>query len=274
LVIRNEENFAEKTTLTFNYAKLLVLTTALLIVLFSVSFYLSSTILAKWFHPASKELELNKQLLELSAAVDSLSEQLAYREKFLFSVHKAVEGDKRYLNTDSSTTDQSTAKPSKNVDVDYIAPVEMELRNEFENSDKAQIKTVSNSGGTGFANLFLFSPINGGIITEKFNGKKEHYGLDLVAKKDEPVKAVTDGTVIFSSWTNDTGHVIAIQHANNLISVYKHNSVLLKKLGNFVKAGEIIAVIGNSGELTTGPHLHFELWHNSNPVDPEQFVSF
>jgi murein DD-endopeptidase MepM/ murein hydrolase activator NlpD len=98
--------------------------------------------------------------------------------------------------------------------------------------------------------------------------------VDVVAKKDEPVKCVADGTVILSSWTNDTGHIIAIQHQGNLISVYKHNSVLLKKAGNFVRAGEIISVIGNSGELTTGPHLHFELWHNSNPVNPEIFVSF
>ena len=120
----------------------------------------------------------------------------------------------------------------------------------------------------------MLSPLPGGIISDRYNSKIGHYGLDIVAKKDEPVKCVSDGTVIFSSWTSETGYVTAVQHQANFISIYKHNSVLLKKEGNFVKAGEIIAIIGNTGELTTGPHLHFELWSNGNPVNPEQYIPF
>ena len=111
-------------------------------------------------------------------------------------------------------------------------------------------------------------------MTEKFNYQEEHYAIDVVAPANEPVKATLDGTVIFASWTPETGHVIGIQHNNNLISIYKHNAVLLKKVGTFVNSGDAIAVVGNSGELTSGPHLHFELWHNGNPVNPEKYMVF
>ncbi|MEM9983347.1 MAG: M23 family metallopeptidase, partial [Bacteroidota bacterium] len=113
-----------------------------------------------------------------------------------------------------------------------------------------------------------------GIVSEKYSSKAKHYGTDIVSKKNEPIKSVTDGTVILSSWTEDTGNVIAIQHKSNIISIYKHNSVLLKKVGDVVKAGEVVAIVGNTGKFTTGPHLHFELWYNGNPVNPERFISF
>ncbi|MDZ7605241.1 MAG: M23 family metallopeptidase [Cyclobacteriaceae bacterium] len=95
-----------------------------------------------------------------------------------------------------------------------------------------------------------------------------------MSKQNEPVKAVADGTVIFADWTSDSGNVIAIQHRSNLISVYKHNSALMKKVGNIVSSGQVIAIIGNTGEFTTGPHLHFEMWYNGHPINPKEFVSF
>ena len=113
-----------------------------------------------------------------------------------------------------------------------------------------------------------------GIVTRKFSTAIDHYGVDIVSKSNEPVKAAADGTVIFADWSQESGNVIAIQHRGNIVSVYKHNSALLKKVGNFVNSGEVIAIIGNTGELTTGPHLHFELWYNGNPVNPEEFISF
>jgi len=273
LVIRNEENFEEKKTINFNYARLLVITTASLIILFSVSFYLSSTILARWFHPASKEVEINKQLLRLSAAVDSLSNQLAVREKILLGVNKAISGDSEFLKEDSLLAIKAK-KTVKDVNIDAVDPVDAEFRKEFENAGTGTVRMVSNPASMSLQDMFLFNPVSGGILSDKFNPGIKHYGIDLVAKKDETIKCVADGTVVLSSWTHDTGHIIAVQHAGNLISVYKHNSVLLKKEGNLVKAGEAIAVIGNSGELTTGPHLHLELWYNSNPINPEQFISF
>jgi murein DD-endopeptidase MepM/ murein hydrolase activator NlpD len=120
----------------------------------------------------------------------------------------------------------------------------------------------------------LFFPPLKGEVTEKFSLKTGHNGIDVIASKNEAVKAVLEGTVVFSDWSPDNGHVIQIQHKSNLISIYKHNSFLLKKTGALVNVGDPIAIVGNSGSLSTGPHLHFELWYNGVPVDPEKFIIF
>src|SRR5690606_7227816 len=120
----------------------------------------------------------------------------------------------------------------------------------------------------------LFLPTLTVFISDRYNVKNGHYGVDVVARSNEPIKAIADGTVILASRTQDSGYVIAIQHRGNLISVYKHNAELLKKVGTFVNAGEIVAIVGNSGEMTDGPHLHFELWYNGNSLNPEEFVTF
>lgn len=122
-------------------------------------------------------------------------------------------------------------------------------------------------------NFMFIAPVKG-FVTEKFSPDANHSAVDVVAKPDEAVKSTLAGTVVFSSWTPDAGHVIGIQHPNNIFSVYKHNSVLLKNAGAYVNAGDAIAIVGNSGELTTGPHLHFELWHNGSPLNPEDFMKF
>jgi murein DD-endopeptidase MepM/ murein hydrolase activator NlpD len=119
----------------------------------------------------------------------------------------------------------------------------------------------------------FFPPLKG-YVTAGFSSSEEHYGIDVVAPQDEPIKTILDGHVMLASWTLETGYVIGIQHDHNLVSFYKHNSVLLKKTGNFVKAGDAIAMQGSSGELTTGPHLHFELWHDGVALNPEDYIIF
>ena len=111
-------------------------------------------------------------------------------------------------------------------------------------------------------------------ISQKFNIKEKHYAIDIVAPKDAPVKATADGTVIFSEWTSDTGYVIIIDHSNNFLSVYKHNALLTKDQGELVKAGEVIAQVGDTGEFSTGPHLHFELWSDGYPINPSSFIDY
>lgn len=123
-------------------------------------------------------------------------------------------------------------------------------------------------------NLLLFAPLQG-VISSEFDSEIKHFGIDIIAPSlDEAVKAVYDGTVIQSSWTSEEGYVLYVQHPHNLISVYKHNAVLLKKSGDRVKTGEALAIVGNTGELTTGPHLHFELWYNGMAVNPRNYITF
>ena len=121
--------------------------------------------------------------------------------------------------------------------------------------------------------LFFFPPVNGSL-SAVFDPNETHFAVDIIVPKNTPVKATADGRVIFSSWTSDTGYVIIIDHGDELISVYKHNSSLTKTQGDFVKSREVIAVSGTSGELSTGPHLHFELWYNGTPLNPSTFIDF
>ena len=124
-----------------------------------------------------------------------------------------------------------------------------------------------------FTETYFFPPING-VVISPFEPQENHFGVDIVANENEPVKAIAAGTVILSSWTLETGYVIGIQHSNELVSFYKHNSVLLKTVGDIIRGGEIISIIGNTGELTTGQHLHFELWYKGSPLNPQEFITF
>ena len=135
-----------------------------------------------------------------------------------------------------------------------------------------QVK-ISPTNGARIEELYFIPPLRG-YITADFQPSKKHYGIDIAAPKNTPIKSAMAGTVIISDWTLETGNIIGIQHKNNLVSFYKHNSVLLKKIGSFVKAGEAVAIIGNTGQLSDGPHLHFEIWHNGQPVNPTNYINF
>lgn len=148
------------------------------------------------------------------------------------------------------------------------------LRQQIDEKEKYLIQSNTNKQSNNDLKGILFFPPLNGSISDSIDTKKGHYGVDIIAPKNEPVKATLNGTVIFTDWTPDNGNVIHIQHANNLASVYKHNSVLLKKVGDYVKTGEPIAIIGNSGKLSTGPHLHFELWHNGVALNPANYILF
>jgi murein DD-endopeptidase MepM/ murein hydrolase activator NlpD len=121
---------------------------------------------------------------------------------------------------------------------------------------------------------FLFFPPLEGFISDSFNLQTNHYGIDLVAKTGAKIKSIGEGTVIVSDWNPQTGYVLGIQHSENFISFYKHCSVLLKNVGDIITTGENIAIIGNSGELSSGPHLHLELWKSGTPLDPSLYISF
>ena len=235
-----------------------------------ISLLLVKTLLAQWFDPEHAELEANKRLIMLSSAVDSLAYEVDLKDQFIDNLTMIIKGDDT-VNLANEVSGQRLSTLNTEIDLDNLPPIDSQFRKEFEQGEILLDMDGYSSGEV--QEFFLFSPISG-IVLSPYNVRGEHYGVDVVSKKNEPVKCVADGTVIFSDWTQESGYVISVQHKGNLISVYKHNSALLKKVGNFVNAGDIISIIGNTGELTSGPHLHFELWYNGNPVNPEEFVSF
>jgi murein DD-endopeptidase MepM/ murein hydrolase activator NlpD len=272
LVIRNEENLAEKTTIGFTYAKVLVLSISVFLLLFVLSLFLSKTLLAKWFDPKHAQMEANKKLYELALQVDSLAVEVDRKDKFIQNFQRILSGDTSTGFVDPAIELKGEVKPASAVGNLKLAPSDSQFRKDFEQTELSLI-TLTNSKNRELQETFFFSPITG-VVSDKYDLKKGHYGLDIVAKANEPVKCIADGTVIMASWTQDSGYVIGIQHRGNIISLYKHNAELLKKVGSFVNAGEIISIVGNSGEMTDGPHLHFELWYNGNPLNPEEFVTF
>jgi len=271
LIIRNEENFAEKTSVGFTYSKVILFSVILFSLVFIISLFLAQTVLEKWFDPKYEQTVLNQQLFGLALKVDSLAAELDRKERFIGNIQRVLSGDtsasynpEEMLNANQ----RELAKPPSNLKISHS---DSAFRKDFEQSDLSLI-TLASSRGSVLKETF-FSPISG-FISDKYDVKKAHYGVDVVSKTNEPVKSIADGTVLFSSWTQDAGYVLVIQHSGNLISVYKHNAELYKKVGTFVNAGEIISIVGNSGEMTNGPHLHFELWYNGNSINPEEFVTF
>ncbi|SDK72033.1 Peptidase family M23 [Catalinimonas alkaloidigena] len=275
LVVRSEEDFAVRKQFRFNYAKVIVFSGLLVAILFAASFYVSKAWLLYWFESGGEEARMRRQMIQLSLATDSLAEQVSQRDQFILSFQKVVssgdelEAEAHQLEKEEVDIERESVAEST---LDDLSDIDTKWRKDFESKHSSDV-IMSEEASTSLENVFLFSPING-IVSSDYDTKIGHYGVDVVAKKNEPVHGVADGTVIIASWTEDTGYTIAIQHANNLISIYKHNSSLSKKVGDFVKAGEVVSIIGNTGELTTGPHLHFELWYDGKPIDPKNYVKF
>ncbi|WP_020528968.1 M23 family metallopeptidase [Flexithrix dorotheae] len=270
LIIRDEENFAEKATIKFTYAKLFLGVSLIFIFFLSLSWLSVTTFLNKWFDPRTDYLRVDKTLIEMEEKVDSIIIEVEKKDQYIANLRNVLSGEVDFAVFENLSDFDSIS--STNINLTQISPIDSQFRAEFEEADYEQLLYL-NSAKNSLQDFFFFSPIDG-VISKPYNVKEGHFGLDIVAKKNEPVKSIADGTVVISSWTQDSGHVLAIQHKHELISFYKHNSARLKNVGETVKAGDIIAIIGNSGELTDGPHLHFELWHNRNPVNPEDFISF
>lgn len=267
LIIQNEENFSEKATYKFTYAKVVFFSFLLLTVVFALTFYLGSTILKQWFDPRFDEQQTRLELVEMQQSVDSLGLELEHRDQYILNIKRILSGEEEEEQVQQEPA-ASTPQPQND---ENLALVDSAFKSEFERGGDFLLGALEEN--VELRQIYFFAPL-AGYISEPFNPIDDHFGIDIVAKKDEPVKCIADGTVVFASWTQNEGNVIAIQHQQNLVSIYKHNSSLTKAVGDFVSAGEIVAIIGNTGELTSGPHLHFELWYNGAAVNPEEFISF
>jgi len=203
--------------------------------------------------------------------LDSLEEEIQKRDKYFENLYKIIKGEEpdNYLNNvDTSENKKINLETNSKEDSMFRKYVEENYLIAYKPSN-----TIQNEASSNISLIHFFPPVRG-IITNKFDSYQKHYGIDIVTSPNEIIKSTLDGTVILTSWTLETGYVIIIQHEFNLISVYKHTAEILKQQGEHVKAGEPIAIIGNTGEYTTGPHLHFELWYKTTPLNPIDYINF
>ena len=268
-VILNSENFEER--LSFNISRLNIF----LLSCITITLLMGGTALVIAFSPLREYIpgytstNIRRQMVSLNQLSDSLNTELINRERYLQNIKNIIEGRDIDTNTSSNWQRIST---QEDITVERT-PEDSLLREHVEAEEKFNFFGTTSMDNQSVEKLLFFVPVQG-LVTQSFNIEEEHYGVDVVTKENELIKSTLNGVVVFSSWTSETGHVIAIQHENNLLSVYKHNSVLLKSQGERVEAGEAVAIIGNSGKWSSGPHLHFEIWYNNNPVDPEQYILF
>jgi len=274
LVFMNDEPLEERFPSRLSRLNVFVaLGTLTILLIFLTSILIAFTPLREYI-PGYSSVGLQKKLYELTLKTDSIEKALTRKNLYLQNLRDVINGkdlsDNRPVVRD--TIHKYADIRMKRSQDDSLLRVEVETRAKY-NLYKAESGDPSASGRGSIGGMLFFVPIKG-VITNGFDPVKKHFGVDLVAKQDEPIKSVLDGTVILANWTLETGYVVAIQHSQNIVSIYKHNSAILTRIGEFVNAGDPIAIIGETGEYTTGPHLHFELWHEGKPVDPKDYISF
>ena len=226
---------------------------------------------AKHIIPGYPSEQIQKQIAYNSIKLDSLEFELKLKDQYISNIKSIISGDTVHNNLGKSNKEAIRHQTGITFDQsNYDSLIRQQITNQ--NDYQTNFSTVS-AGTRDFTNLHFYTPLEG-LITNGFNREKKHYGIDIVSSPDKVVSAVLGGTVTMATWSVETGYIIQIQHSHNLISVYKHNARLLKEEGSYVRGGEPISVVGNSGELTTGPHLHFELWYRGRPLDPEDYITF
>ena len=275
LIILDEDSFEEKLSFRLSRLNVFVVTGMLAIILVFLTSYLIAFTPLREYIPGYKDTNIQKELYELQLKADSIEAAVKAKDLFIMNMKRVISGEEPEsakatpVKSDSAARSKYTGIRNTRGREDSLLRAEVESQSRYNLRPDQKATPHSPS----LSKLSFFTPLKG-VITNRFNPSRQHFGLDVVSARNEAIKAAYDGTVIFSEWTAETGYVIAVQHIDNVVTVYKHNSVLLRKQGAYVKAGESIAIIGESGELSTGPHLHFELWINGRAVDPEQYISF
>jgi murein DD-endopeptidase MepM/ murein hydrolase activator NlpD len=267
LVVLNENTFEERFSLKLSVLNIFVLGGVLSFLLILVTTFIITFTPIKEFIPGYSSTELKIQATKLALQTDSLKRKLDVLYNYTAALQPILTGeikggiiDSIHKDTEIIIIEDSLFNASREDSI-FREKIDSQDRFPIQNNAASNVKIV------------FFAPLNG-IISQDFDSKTKHLAVDIVAKKNAPVKATADGTVIFSGWTTETGNVIILKHAYDYISVYKHNGNLLKQQGDFVKSGEVIASVGSTGELTTGPHLHFELWSDGYAVNPTNLIDF
>lgn len=268
LVVLNENTFEERFSLMLSRLNVYIFGTLFSFLLIAITILLIAFTPIKEYIPGYASAKLKTEAIKLTIESDSIKNRLAVLERYTKSIKSVLTGEVTSEDTIDSIQDLSRRTQ---IDEDLLNATKQDsiFREKIESKDRFPLTDALQDK----VKVVFFAPVSG-TISEAYNFEDKHFAIDVVARVGTPVKAAADGTVIFSEWTTETGYVIIIKHANNFISVYKHNGTLLKQQGDLVKSGEAIASVGSSGELTTGPHLHFELWSNGYAVNPSNYIDF
>ncbi len=272
LVIMHDDTLEEKLSFRLTRFNVFLAAGTVAVLLIVGTIYLIAFTPLREYIPGYADFNTRMVLRELSLRTDSLERDLRQKDLYIMNIRNIVEGRDMLEVLPDSVSDQETYPLDElpRSREDSILRAEMEIMAQFEDNyfGNELIATIPQA-----AHFSFFTPLRG-MISSHFNPAAGHYGVDVVADHDAVIKSVLEGTVIISAWTMETGYTIGIQHANNIVSIYKHNSKLLKEQGSIVEAGEAIAIIGDTGIYSTGTHLHFELWLNGYPVDPTNYIAF
>lgn len=244
---------------------------SVLITVLTVLFLIAASIIAftplRNYLPGYMNSEVRKQIVSNALRVDSLQLLLERQNLYIMNIQDIFSGK---MQIDSVRTLDSLTVARKDTLMERTRREE-EFRRQYEESEKYNLSTIISQPDV--SKMILYRPVRG-MVSAHFEPEKKHFGTDIAANPNESILAAMDGTVVLSTYTAETGYVIMLQHNQDFISVCKHCGSLLKKQGEHVRGGEAIALVGNSGTLSTGPHLHFELWYKGSPVNPEKYIVF
>ncbi len=273
LVIMNDDTFEEVGSYRLTRLNVYILGSSIFVLMIILVTLIIAFTPLKEYVPGYGDVNLKSKAQQLERQVNEIETEVNARDKYIRAIQIVLTGEV-----------DTVLQPPPDTEGDYsysdadLEPTKEELaiRAETERANMQQLNkgnaAVLSYNENTLDELYFASPIKGAVVRDEFDPDKDHFGIDLLGAKGTPISSVLDGIVMMADYTFETGFVIAIQHSNNLVSFYKHNSKLLKKAGQKVSAGEAVAILGNTGELTNGPHLHFELWYDGKAVNPREFI--
>ena len=266
LVVLNEETYEERISYKLNKLNIFLLSAFIALFIIITTICLIAFTSIKEYIPGYDSTVLRQTAVQNIETLDSLAFIIEKNQEFINSIGSVILGE----TTENQRNNEALVARVDISELDFKTNInDSILRKIVEKEDRFNaLETVSSK-----IKFVLFSPISG-RVTSGFDFGIKHFGTDVAVPTNTPVKSVSDGVVVFAEWTIETGYVIIVEHSFNLISIYKHNASGLITQGELVKAGQVLALSGNTGELTTGPHLHFELWNEGNPINPEDYISF
>jgi len=268
IVLLNEDTFEEIFSLRLNLMNVFVLITVVSIIMLTLTTYIIAFTPLREYIPGYSSPKLNEQVMQLTTKSDSLQNALQYNQAYTEMIRNVLNGN---IKPEKISKDSIIAKELERINHKDFVPSKQDslLREAVALEDKYNVFEKAEQK----VNLVLFAPAKG-HITSGFSAREKHYAVDVALPLGTPIKSIANGTVVFSDWTPNNGNIVIIIHSDGIMSVYKHCQSITKSQGDMVRTGEVIATAGNTGNHSTGVHLHFELWKNGYPVDPTNFIEF